>query len=85
MIDDKRKKNRRSDYEIEETEKEVDTMDIYDDNQRNEMLKTDEITAAENAFMQGREMEPKEIKKAKKTTHDDSVSVELSKQEYDED
>ena len=30
------------------------------------MLKTDEITAAENAFMEGREMKPEEIKKAKK-------------------
>jgi hypothetical protein len=84
MIDDKRKKNRLSDSNIEE-EKEVETMDIYDDDQRNEMLKTDEITAAENAFMQGREMKHKEIKKAKKTLHEDSVSVELAKQEYDED
>lgn len=85
MIDDKRKKNRASDFEIEEEEKEVDTMDIYDDDQRSEMLKTDEITAAEDAFMQGREMKHKEVKKAKKTLHKDSVSVELAKQEYDED
>jgi hypothetical protein len=85
MVDDKRKKNRVSDYEIEEDEKEVETMDIYDDNQRNEMLKTDEITTAEDAFMQGREMKHKEIKKTKKTLHEDSVSVELAKQEYDED
>jgi hypothetical protein len=35
--------------------------------------------------MQGREMKPKEIKKAKKTLHEDSVSVELAKQEYNED
>ena len=85
MIDDKRKKNRVSDFEIEGKEKEVDTMDIYNDDQRDEMLKTDEITAAENAFMQGREMKPKEIKKTKKTLHEDSVSVELAKQEYNED
>ena len=85
MIDDKRKKNRVSDFEIEGKEKEVDTMDIYNDDQRDEMLKTDEITAAENAFMQGREMKPKEIKKVKKTLHEDSVSVELAKQEYNED
>ncbi len=85
MINDKRKKNRVSDFEIEGKEKEIDTMDIYNDDQRDEMLKTDEITAAENAFMQGREMKPKEIKKAKKTLHEDSVSVELAKQEYNED
>jgi hypothetical protein len=85
MIDDKRKKKRVSDFEIEEDKKEVDTMDIYDDDQRNEMLKTDEITAAENAFMQGREMKSKEIKKMKKSLHEDSVSVELAQDEYTED
>jgi hypothetical protein len=85
MIDEKRKKNRIYDSEIKDEEKEVETMDIYQDDQRNEMLKTDEITAAENAFMEGREMKPEEIKKAKKAIHDDSVSVELAKQEYDED
>ena len=85
MIDDKQKKKHLSDYEISEAEKEVETMDIYDDDQRNEMLEKDEITAAENAFMQGREMKSEDIKKAKKNVHDDSVSVELSKKEYDED
>jgi hypothetical protein len=85
MIDDKRKKKRVSDFEIEEDKKEVDTMDIYDDDQRNEMLKTDEITAAENAFMQGREMKSKEIKKMKKSFHEDSLSVELAQDEYTED
>lgn len=85
MIDEKRKKNRIYDSEIEGKDKEVETMDIYQDDQRNEMLKTDEITAAENAFMQGREMKPEEIKKAKKTLHNDSVSVELAEQEYNED
>ena len=85
MIDDKRKKKHLSDNEISEAEKDVDTMDIYDDDQRNKMLETDEITAAEAAFMQGREMKSEDIKKAKKNVHDDSVSVELSKKEYDED
>ncbi len=60
-------------------------MDIYQDDQRNEMLKTDEITAAENAFMEGREMKSKEIKKIKKSQHDDTISVELAKEEYNED
>jgi len=39
-------------------EEETETEDIYDDIQREEMLKEDEISAAENAFMQGREMKP---------------------------
>lgn len=64
---------------------EIDTEDIYDDKQREQMLENDEITAAENAFMQGREMKNKKDKKSKKHGHDDSVSVELSKKEYEED
>ena len=61
------------------------TEDIYDDKQREQMLEDDEITASENAFMEGREMKPEKGKKGKKTGHDDSISVELSKQEYEDD
>jgi hypothetical protein len=46
------------------------------------MLDEDEITAAENAFMQGREMKPE---KRKRPTHKDTVSVELAEEEYEED
>jgi len=63
-------------------EKERETGDIYDDKQRGEMLKADGITAAENAFMQGREMKPK---KRKRRTHKDTVSVQLAEDEYKED
>jgi len=45
-------------------------------------LDEDEITAAENAFMQGREMTPE---KRKRRTHNDTVSVELAADEYTED
>jgi hypothetical protein len=65
--------------------RELETEDIYNDLQREQMLEDDEITAAENAFMEGREMKMKKEGKAKKTGHDDSISVELSKQEYEED
>ena len=62
------------------------TEDIYDDAQREEMLDEDEMTASENAFMQGREQKPEKRKNQKqKTSHDDSVSVELAKDEYQED
>jgi hypothetical protein len=71
------------DVEPEENQ-ELETEDIYDDEQREEMLKEDEITASENAFMEGREMEPKKRQKSN-AGHDDSVSVELSKKEYEED
>ena len=81
----KKKKKEELNFDNDEIEKEVETMDIYNDDQRNEMLKTDEITAAENAFMQGREMKPKDIKKVKKSMHSDTVSVELAKEEYTED
>jgi len=64
------------------SEEETETEDIYNDKQREEMLKEDEISAAENAFMQGREMTPE---KRKRPTHKDTVSVELAEDEYEED
>jgi hypothetical protein len=81
----RRQKTKRIDPDIAEQEKERETGDIYDDKQREEMLDEDGITAAENAFMQGREIKHKEIKKAKKTLHEDTVSVELAENEYKED
>ena len=72
--------------DVDKQEQETDTEDIYDDEQREKMLDEDEITASENAFMQGREQEPEKRKSQKqKTSHDDSVSVELAKDEYQED
>jgi hypothetical protein len=72
--------------DVDKQEQETDTEDIYDDEQREEMLDEDEITASENAFMQGREQEPEKRKRQKQTSsHDDSVSVELAKDEYQED
>jgi hypothetical protein len=71
--------------DVEKQEEEVDTEDVYDDEQREEMLDEDEITASENAFMQGREQTTEKKKSQKqKTGHDDSVSVELAKDEYQE-
>ena len=66
-------------------EEEIETEDIYDDKQREEMLDEDEITAAENAFMQGREMKTEKRKSNKKISHSDTVSVELAEEEYTED
>ena len=68
-----------------ERQEKTETEDIYDEEQRERMLDEDEITAAENAFMQGREMKTKRIKKNKKTPHNDTVSVELAEEEYTED
>jgi hypothetical protein len=63
-------------------EEETETEDIYNDKQREEMLKEDEITATENAFMQGRDMTPE---RRKRPTHKDTVSVELAEDEYKDD
>jgi len=69
-----------------EKQDETETEDIYADEQREKMLDEDEITAAENAFMQGREMKPEKIKNNKKTgDHEESISVELAEEEYTED
>jgi hypothetical protein len=78
----KRKKTKHIDTDDLEQERERETGDIYDEKQRGEMLKADGITAAENAFMQGREMKPE---KRKRRTHKDTVSVELAEDEYKED
>jgi hypothetical protein len=80
----KKRKIRHFDTDDIEKQEETETEDIYYDEQREKMLDEDEITAAENAFIQGREITP-EKKKTKKTSHDASVSVELAENEYSED
>ena len=82
MSKTKRKKTAHIDTDDAEQEKERETGDIYDYKQREEMLDEDEITAAENAFMQGREITPK---KRKHPTHKDTVSVQLAEDEYKDD
>jgi len=78
----KRKKTKHIATDGVEQQTERETGDIYDDKQRGEMLKADGITAAENAFMQGREMKPE---KRQRPTHEDTVSVQLAEDEYKED
>jgi hypothetical protein len=82
MSKTRRKKTKHIDTDEAEQEEERETGDIYDDKQRGEMLKADGITAAENAFMQGRETKPK---KRKRPTHKDTISVQLAEEEYKED
>jgi hypothetical protein len=82
MSKTRRKKTRHIDTDVAEQEEERETGDIYDDKQRGEMLKADGITAAENAFMQGRKMKPE---KRKHPTHKDTISIELAEEEYTED
>jgi hypothetical protein len=58
--------------------------DIYNDEQRDEMLNDDEITLTEYAFMAGRMMKPSR-KKQNWREHTDTLSVELVKKEYTKD
>jgi hypothetical protein len=51
------------------------------------MLDADEMTAAEEGFMRGREDEPPSKKETRKNaqSHDDSTSVELAKEDSEDD
>ncbi|MFW6117103.1 MAG: hypothetical protein ACOC6G_00785 [Thermoproteota archaeon] len=69
----------------EREKKKPETMDIYEDEEREKMLKADEITAAEEALMRGRDMEVTEKKKDLMLEKKDTKSVELAKKEYQED
>jgi hypothetical protein len=48
------------------------------------MLENDEVTEAEYGFMQGRETKKKNLG-LERGGHDDSISDELAKEEYEED
>ncbi len=70
-----------------EDEREEETEDIYQTGVRERMEDEDEITAAEGAFMEGREQEPPSKKETRKNaiSHDDSISVELAKEDSEDD
>ncbi|PVX27469.1 MAG: hypothetical protein CW716_02155 [Candidatus Bathyarchaeum sp.] len=72
----------------EEKEDEDETMDVYDEEQLEKMLENDEITEAEYSFMLGREKVGKKKKKKlglERKEHEDTQSVELAKNEYEDD
>jgi hypothetical protein len=69
---------------VEEEAKEPE--DIYDEETREEMQEGDEITAAEEGFMRGWEGDIEGGKKHKKVGgHSDDESVEMAKEQYQED
>lgn len=80
-------KSRRKRRVREENEEETETMDVYDEEQLEEMLENDEITEAEYSFMLGREKVRKKRKDLglERREHEDTQSVELAKSEYEED
>lgn len=71
----------------DEQEKQEETEDIYDTGTREAMLEEDDITAAEEGFMKGHEQEPPAKKETRKkaVSHDDTVSVELAKEDSEDD
>ncbi len=70
-----------------EDEAEYETEDVYDTHERERMLDDDNITGAEEGFMRGREQEPPNKKETRKKaiSHDDQISVELAKEDTEED
>jgi hypothetical protein len=70
--------------EAEKAEHERDNEDIYESDERERLLEDDEITAAEEGFMRGRD-EPPSKRETRRKSHDDSISVELSKQDAEDD
>jgi len=69
---------------------ETKTEDIYEGDQRDKMLEDDEITAAEDGFMRGRDMAMKEMEEERKKgrkpiIHADGTSVTLNEEQYEED
>ena len=85
MIEKKHKKTESDSEKIVYGEDE-EPEDIYDDDSRQEMLEDDEITAAEEGFMRGWDGTVEGGKKHKKDSdHKDMASVELVKEQYEED
>lgn len=73
-------------YSGEEADREQETEDIYNTKERDEMLEDDEITAAEEGFMIGREQEPSKKQTRKDAIgHTDEIANELAKEEAEED
>jgi len=68
-------------------DKAEETEDVYDTQERETMLDEDDITAAEEGFMKGREQEPPSKKETRKkaVSHDDDISVELAKEDAEDD
>jgi len=64
-----------------------ETEDIYNTDERNEMLDDDEITAAEDGFMRGRQEETPSRRQTLRNTisHTDGIANELAKKDAEDD
>ncbi|MDR0470340.1 MAG: hypothetical protein LBH79_01275 [Nitrososphaerota archaeon] len=72
---------------LEKEDRLYETDDIYNSDERNEMLEDDEITAAEEGFMRGRQEEPPSKKQTLRNaiSHTDETADELAKEDAEDD
>ncbi|MDR0373786.1 MAG: hypothetical protein LBI79_09635 [Nitrososphaerota archaeon] len=72
---------------LEKEDRSDETDDIYNADERDEMLDDDEITAAEEGFMRGREEEAPSKNQTRKNAsgHLDGIADELAKEEAEDD
>ena len=83
---EKRRKKPKTDSEKFVNNEDEESKGIYDDDARQEMLEDDKITASEEGFMRGWGGTVEGGKKHKKDSHHkDTASVELVKEQYQED
>ena len=74
--------------DVEQEEEKVDdteTEDIYNEKERDKMLEEDEITEAEEGFMEGTEKAEGKSRQMPSKKHTDTTSVQLAEEEYRED
>ncbi|MDR0493994.1 MAG: hypothetical protein LBH74_10240 [Nitrososphaerota archaeon] len=71
----------------EKEERIYETEDIYNTDERDEMLYDDEITAAEEGFMRGHQEEAPSKKQTLRNSinHTDGIADELAKEDAEED
>jgi hypothetical protein len=83
---EKKRENPENNTEESSNDENEDLENIYDDDNRQDMLENDEITASEEGFMRGWDGTVEGGKKHKKDSdHKDMASVELVKEQYKED
>jgi hypothetical protein len=72
---------------LDKETKEEQGDDVYDSDEREAMLDDDEMTAAEEGFMRGREGEPPSKKETRKNavSHTDEIADELAKEDAEDD
>ena len=71
----------------EKMDREEETDDIYNSDERESMLDEDEVTAAEAGFMEGYTQEPPSKKQTRKNaiSHTDETADELAKEDAEDD